>query len=106
MRDKKRHYPVLHYSWNNDNGVLIDVVYTPYTDDQIRDLNRKPEEVGELGRIVGTVRSGGQTSRLFHASATRPWPVGELMTFDWFTADRDVRKSLDGTFSYTRCTCG
>ena len=105
MRDKTRHYDVLQYSWNNDRGVLTDVTYVPYTDEEIRDLNRDPATIGELGRITGTVHSGGQSSRLFHATAFRAWPVGELKSFDWFTADRDVRNMGAGKFSYTRCTC-
>lgn len=105
MRDKVRLYPVLRYSWNNDNGVLTHVIYTPWTDEQIRAVNRDPATIGEVGTITGIVRSGGQSSRLFHARATRPWPVGEPLSFDWFTADRDVRDLGDGEFAYTRCTC-
>ncbi len=106
MRTEKRHYPVLHYSWNNDRGVLTDVTYTPWTDEHIRSVNRDPATIGEVGTIEGTVRSGGQSSRLFHATAHRAWPVGEPQSFDWFTADRDVRDLGNGEFSYTRCTCG
>lgn len=105
MRDATRHYPVLHYSWNNDRGILTDVTYTPYTDDEIRDLGRDPDTIGELGHITGTVRCGGEFARLFHATAHRAWPVGEPQSFGWFTADRDVRENADGTFSYDRCTC-
>lgn len=106
VRDATRHYPVLHYSWNNDNGILEDVTYTPYTDDEIRDLGRNPKEIGELGSIKGVVRCGGQFSRLFHVTHNTPWPIGKRITFDWFTADKDVRENKDGTFSYVRCTCG
>ncbi len=104
MRTETIHYPVLHYSWNNDNGILEDVTYTPYTDDELRSLGMKPEEVGEVGSIQGTVRCGGQFARLFHATNTTPWPIGKRITFDYFTADRDVRRNNDESFSYSRCT--
>ncbi len=106
MRNEVRHYPELRYSWNNENGVLTNVTYTPYTDDEIRDhLGRNPLEVGELGKIEGIVKSGGESSRLFHCTAHKPWPVGERRSFDWFTADRDVRNLGDGVFAYSRHTC-
>lgn len=105
MRDKTRHYPVLHYSWNNDKGILENATYTPYTDDEIRSLGCNPEVTGELGSIEGTVRCGGQFSRLFHATSVTPWPIGKRITFDYFTADRDVRQNQDESYSYVRCTC-
>lgn len=105
MRHLQRHYPVLHYAWNNDIGILENVTYTPYTDDEIRNLHRDPAKIGELGRIEGTVRCGGQFSRLFHATSVKPWPIGKIISFDWFTADRDCHETAENEFAYSRCTC-
>ena len=98
-----RHYDRVCYSWNNDNGILTDVTFTPYTAEDLVAMGRSPEVNEGFGWIEGTVESGGTDSRLFHATATNKWEVGSRMRFHYFTADRDVRK-INGDHVYVRCT--
>jgi len=101
---KQIHYDRLRYSWNNDNGVLVDVVFTPYTKEDLVAMGRMDTNPDEgFGWIEGTVESGGTYSRLFHATATSDWPRGYRKRFHYFTASRDVRKHGD-EYEYTRCT--
>lgn len=53
---------------------------------------------------IGTVVSGGITNRLFHATHTKPYPVGE--TFKYELYGRYPVQLSDGTWFVDCHTCG
>lgn len=72
----------------------------------IKDVELIPQGPGREHCFTarGTVVSGGQTSRLFHATSFRPEPVGEVREYDIW--NRRIHDNRDGTHYVDICTCG
>jgi hypothetical protein len=65
----------------HNHGVLVlqDVTFETYTRPK---TDWSTESAGRVA--VGTVVSGGQTSRLFHATSYTPFKVGSTMKYDLY----------------------
>lgn len=70
----------------------------------IKDVELIPQDREGCFTARGTVVSGGQTSRLFHATSFRPEPVGEVREYDIWS--RRIHANGDGTHYVDICTCG
>ena len=63
---------------NHGHLTLTDVTFETYTHDTTAHGGSK-----YIGRTaIGTVESGGETSRLFWATSTTKYPVGKIMRYE------------------------
>lgn len=95
-------YPELTIKHNHGTLVLADALVeerAPYKDSATG--KEYPQRFA-----VGTVVGGGRTSRLFHATSYKPFPVGERM--EWPLYGRTIYPVHDKAGSYTVdcCFCG
>lgn len=95
-----REFANLHYQAQPyDVADLVDVTWHPYDSDD------KYNSRGGNGYIVGTVVKGSTTSRLFHATSTKPWPTNVEKRIDYVPIN-DIRLNAEGRATYISATCG
>jgi hypothetical protein len=97
MPENRTHYKELRIHNNHGTLILKDVTITK----EPRCYSPGHEFMAQIA--TGTVAGGGQTSRLFHATHFKPYPVGERMSYE--IARRRIDEH-EGIAHVDVCYCG